>query len=81
MNVYHFERRETMKLNEITLHEINIETNEGKLLIAALAHITTTTHTNKNPDEVIRELADRAESIFTPPIQGINISKGENTDD
>ena len=55
-----------------TLQEINIFTDEGKLLMAALAHITTTTHTDKTPDEVVEELSIKAEDMF---------SKGENTDD
>lgn len=47
-----------------TLHEIDTKLEEGRLLFAALAHITTTTHTDKTPDEVLNELANVAEALF-----------------
>ena len=47
-----------------TIKEIDDTNDEGKLLIMAVAHITTTTHTTKTPDEVMAELATTAESIY-----------------
>jgi hypothetical protein len=44
-----------------TLKDIDYETNpEGRLLFAALAILTTTTYTDKTPDEVIQLLDERA---------------------
>jgi hypothetical protein len=47
-----------------TLNEINYQNNEGRLLMAALAIITTECRTNKTPDEVIKELNQRADDMF-----------------
>jgi hypothetical protein len=47
-----------------TLNEINYQNNEGRLLMAALAIITTELRTNKTPDEVISELNQRADDMF-----------------
>ena len=47
-----------------TLNEINYQINEGRLLMAALAIITTEYRTNKTPDEVISELNQRADDMF-----------------
>ena len=47
-----------------TLNEINYQTDEGKLLMAALAIITTECRTNKTPDEVIEELNKLSEHMF-----------------
>jgi hypothetical protein len=47
-----------------TLNEINYQINEGRLLMAALAIITTELRTNKTPDEVISELNQRADDMF-----------------
>ena len=43
-----------------------IDTNriEGRLLIAAMALISTTTHTTKHPDEILKELVDRQAEIY-----------------
>ena len=38
------------------LNQINTETDEGKLLMTALAKITTTTETDKTPNQVIKKL-------------------------
>ena len=46
------------------LNEINYQINEGRLLMAALAIITTELRTNKTPDEVISELNQRADDMF-----------------
>ena len=46
------------------LNEINYQINEGRLLMAALAIITTECRTNKTPDEVIGELNQRADDMF-----------------
>ena len=47
-----------------SLNEIDTTTDEGKLLIAALAHITCTICAAKEPDEILAELAIYAEEIF-----------------
>ena len=47
-----------------TINEIDDTSDEGKLLIMAVAHITTTTRTTKTPDEVMAELAKTADSIY-----------------
>jgi hypothetical protein len=46
------------------LNEINYSINEGRLLMAALAIITTELRTNKTPDEVIEELNKLSEHMF-----------------
>ena len=46
------------------LNEINYSINEGRLLMAALAIITTECRTNKTPNEVINELNHRADKMF-----------------
>jgi hypothetical protein len=46
------------------LNEIDYKTNEGRLLMAALAIITTELRTDKTPDEVISELNQRANNMF-----------------
>ena len=38
------------------LNEIKFDTNEGKLLMAAIAKITTESQTDKTPNEVIEQL-------------------------
>ena len=45
------------------LNQISTETNEGKLLIAALAKITTESQTDKTPDEVIAQLNELADKM------------------
>ena len=47
-----------------TLNEINYQINEGRLLMAALAIITTECRTNKTPNEVINELNQLADDMF-----------------
>jgi hypothetical protein len=46
------------------LKSIDLETHEGRLLMAALAVITTECRTDKTPDEVINELNERADYMF-----------------
>jgi hypothetical protein len=46
------------------LNEINYQINEGRLLMAALAIITTECRTDKTPNEVISELNQRADDMF-----------------
>ncbi len=46
------------------LNEINYQINEGRLLMAALAVITTECRTNKTPYEVINELNQLADEMF-----------------
>jgi hypothetical protein len=56
------------------LNEINYSINEGRLLMAALAIITTECRTNKTPDEVIEELNKLLEHMFRsePKIENQN---------
>ena len=46
------------------LNQINYTINEGRLLMAALAIITTECRTNKTPNEVISELNQLADDMF-----------------
>ena len=39
----------------LTLSEVNINTREGRYLMAALAKITTESQTDKTPDEVLKQ--------------------------
>ena len=39
-----------------TITDINTKTEEGKLLLAAIAKITTESQTDKTPDEVMEQL-------------------------
>ena len=53
-----------------SLNKINYQTEEGRLLMAALAIITTESRTNKTPDEVIEELNKLSEHMFrTEPLK------------
>lgn len=48
----------------MTVNEINIYIEEGKMLIAALAFITTTSRTNNTPDEVFEEIRALKNKIY-----------------
>ena len=48
-----------------TISEINTDIQEGKLLIAALAKITTESQTDKTPDEVLEQVTKLANEIYT----------------
>lgn len=47
--------------------DININTREGKLLLAALAVITTESRTNQTPDQVLKFLHNHAEKMGYDP--------------
>lgn len=47
--------------------DINIETPEGQMLLAALAKITTESQTDKTPMEVLRQLDDLRDHMFDEP--------------
>ena len=47
-----------------TVTDINTQPIEGKLLLAALAKITTESQTNKTPDEVIEQLNKLEREMF-----------------
>ncbi len=47
-----------------TINEINTGTEEGKLLLAAMAKITTESQTNKTPDQVLRQLNKLSKKMF-----------------
>ncbi len=47
------------------VNEINTETKEGKVLIATLAALSGEGEfTSQHPDEILREMAKRADKIF-----------------
>jgi len=46
------------------LNKINTETEEGKLLLAAIAKITTESQTDKTPDQVIEQLNKLQAKMF-----------------
>jgi hypothetical protein len=46
------------------LNEISIKSSEGRLLMAALAKLTTESQTDKTPDEVIGQLNLLANEMF-----------------
>ncbi len=46
------------------LNTINTETEEGKMLLAAIAKITTESQTNKTPNQVIRQLNKLKKHMF-----------------
>jgi hypothetical protein len=50
------------------LSSINSNTAEGRLLLAALAKLTTTVHTDKTPDQVIEDCHELAASMFEIPL-------------
>jgi len=45
---------------------INDKTVEGKMLLAALAKITTESQIDKTPDEVLNQIADLCEQMYEP---------------
>lgn len=45
-------------------NQINANTHEGRLLLAALAKLTTESQTDKTPDQVIGQLNGLAEKMF-----------------
>mgnify|MGYP001129284982 CR=1 FL=1 len=47
------------------LNDINTETEEGKMLIAALAKITTESQTDKTPYEVLEQITKLKDEIFS----------------
>jgi len=51
-----------MKIND--LNQINTSNEEGKLLLAAIAKITTECQTDKTPYEVIEQLNELADKMF-----------------
>lgn len=46
------------------INNINTEIEEGRLLIAALAILTTTTFTDKTPNEVLVKIISLSEQIY-----------------
>ena len=53
-----------MELKMITdLNKIKVDTDEGKLLMAAIAKITTESQTDKTPNEVIEQLNELADKM------------------
>ncbi len=52
-----------------TLKDINDKTVEGKLLIMALAKITTESQTDKTPDEVLKQVVTLAKNVYEEQIE------------
>ena len=46
------------------LNDINTETEEGKMLIAALAKITTESQTDKTPYEVLEQITELKDKMY-----------------
>ena len=60
-NIVHnvkFEDEEEMK----TISDINLETNEGKLLLMAIAKISTESQRDKEPDEILTQIIEQHNS-------------------
>jgi len=58
--------RKNLKTAKITdVSEINTSTIEGRLLLAALATITTLSHTSNTPEEVIAALNNLSKAMFS----------------
>jgi len=47
-----------------TINEINTETEEGKMLMAALAKLTTESQTDKTPDEVLEQVQRLKDEMY-----------------
>jgi hypothetical protein len=47
-----------------TIKEINIDTPEGRHLMAAMAIITTESRTDKTPDEVYNSILELADEMY-----------------
>jgi len=47
-----------------TINEINTDITEGKLLLAAIAKITTESQTNKTPNQVLSQLNKLSKKMF-----------------
>jgi hypothetical protein len=62
---------------EITkLNQINTGTQEGKMLIAALAKLTTESQRDKEPDEVLAQVNELKNKIY-PPTENKSITQGK----
>lgn len=48
------------------INEINTGTEEGKLLIASLAKISTESQTDKTPDEILEQITKLKDEIYKP---------------
>jgi SepF-like predicted cell division protein (DUF552 family) len=46
------------------LNDINTETEEGKMLMAALAKITTESQTDKTPYEVLEQITELKDEMY-----------------
>ncbi len=47
-----------------TINDINTKTEEGKMLFAALAKITTESQTDKTPDEVLGQVVELKDKMI-----------------
>ena len=46
------------------INDINTETDEGKMLMAALAKLTTESQTDKTPDEVLEQVRKLKDEMY-----------------
>ena len=53
-----------MKNRIKTIDDINTKTEEGRLLLMAIAKITTESQTDKTPDEVVEQLNKLSKKIY-----------------
>ena len=54
-----------LKLNDMeSIREINTNTIDGRLLLAAISKITTESQTDKTPDQVLSQLNKLADHIY-----------------
>lgn len=66
----------------VELNEINTNTEEGRLLLAAIAKITTSTATDKTPNQVIGQLHKLVAHMFSgEPISMLKTGGGDVTID
>jgi hypothetical protein len=45
------------------INEINLDTEDGRLLLAAVSILTTTEYTDKEPDKVLEIITERSDLV------------------
>ena len=53
-----------MYIKKKSLKEIDTNNDEGKMLIAAMAMLTTTSYSNSTPNEVLDKIVELSNSIY-----------------
>ncbi len=51
------------------ISQVNTDTIEGKLLMAAMVKLSTESQTDKNPDEILQQCYDLAEKMYSDNTQ------------